>query len=93
MGKTVGEIARGMSVHEFVDWQRFAAMHPFPADLADIHGAQALALLANINRDPKKTPPFEVRSFLVIRHAAPADDPPPPTSEAERMRDALMGMD
>lgn len=81
-----------MSVHEFVDWQRFAAVHPFPADLADIHGAQALALLANINRDPKKTPPFAVNDFLVIRHAAPAEVVPA-ASEAERMRDALMGMD
>lgn len=81
-----------MSVHEFFDWQRFAMVHPFPADIADIHGAQLLALHANINRS-STTPPFQVRDFLLVRHDAVDRPASPRKTEAELMRDALMGVE
>jgi hypothetical protein len=81
-----------MSVHEFVNWKLFSLVHPFPADIADIHGAQALALHANINRSAT-TPPYQVRDFIILRHDAVDRPPTPIKTEAERMRDALMGME
>ena len=56
-----------MTVHEFLDWHRFAAVHPFPAEIADLHGAQLIATLININRHPDKSEPADARNFLILR--------------------------
>jgi hypothetical protein len=46
---------------------RFAAIHPFPAELQDMHGAQLSCLIANVNRNPAATPiPFTVTQFTVL---------------------------
>ncbi len=55
-----------MTVREFVDWQRFAIEHPFPADLIDIHGAMAFALLGNINL-AQGAAPLETQDYLLVR--------------------------
>lgn len=94
LGKTVRELADGITLQEFIDWQRFAAEHPFPADLVDIHGAMTVATLANVNRSPTART-FEVPEFRVLRpragdaQAAPAK--PPPMLEADRMMLAFAG--
>ena len=90
LGKTVAEVRATMTAREFVDWQRFAIEHPFPADLIDVHGAMAFALLANINREAG-APPLDTRDFLLVRPgrnlAPPADEKQKPAamSEADRM--------
>ena len=76
-----------MTVREFVDWQRFAIEHPFPADLIDTHGAMAFALVANINREAN-APPVDTRDFMLVRPGrtlAPDKPEKPAMSEADRM--------
>jgi hypothetical protein len=92
LGKTVAEIRDTMTVAEFVDWQRFAIEHPFPADLIDIHGAMSFALLGNIN-SAQGAAPLETQDYLLVRPGRTVDPPPPPDkpkpapvlSEADRM--------
>lgn len=83
-----------MPWREFADWQRFAEVHPFPADLIDIHGAMQMALLRNVYRD-KDAPVFRAVDFLIVRGLEPAPETKKPgrrkVSEAERMRAAFGG--
>lgn len=91
LGKTVAEVKESMTVAEFVDWQRFALEHPFPADLVDIHGAIATALAVNMNR-AEGAPPREVVDFLVLRFGlakpAPPDWAPKPGKASSTMTEA-----
>lgn len=76
-----------MSAAEMLDWARFAAFHPFPVELADMHGAQLAAIIANVNRDPKHQPtPFAVSQFMMLgqRRNAPA-----PIDEADKFLEAF----
>jgi hypothetical protein len=79
-----------MTVAEFVDWQRFAIEHPFPADLIDVHGAMAFALLGNVNQAAGSVP-LDTRDYLLVRPgrtlAPPPDENEKPAalSEADRM--------
>lgn len=52
-----------MAYTEFLAWLAFAESEPLPERRADIRHAQALALLANVNRDPKKSP-VKASAFL-----------------------------
>lgn len=75
-----------MTVREFVDWQRFAIEHPFPADLIDVHGAMAFALLGNINLAPGAAP-LDTQDYLLVRPGrtvggARAVEAPPPVDDA-----------
>ena len=65
LGRTVGEIERGMSVSELRDWQRYCAFHPLPFELDDIHSGQLLALLVNINR-AKDTPMVNAIDYMIL---------------------------
>ena len=47
-----------MSSREFTEWLAYARLEPFGSEADDHRMAQLLALIANVNRDPKrrKTP-------------------------------------
>jgi len=53
-----------MAYTEFVGWLAFAEHEPLPERRADIRHAQHLALLANVNRDPKRGP-AKATEFLI----------------------------
>ena len=74
-----------MTVREFIDWQRFAGEHPFPADLIDTHGAMAFALLGNINLAQGAIPLDPLDYVLVRRPMPPAGtvEAPPPQVAAD----------
>jgi hypothetical protein len=85
LGKTVAEIRATMTVREFVDWQRFAVEHPFPADLIDIHGAMAFALLGNINL-AQGAAPLDTQDYVLVRRgrtSAGVEAPPPVEAPGE----------
>lgn len=87
-----------MSIREFFDWQTFAATHPLPADLIDVHAARFAAMFASVHRAEGAAAPA-VRDFLLIRDRAPAAPRAHSTgsgqarrmTEAQRMRAALAG--
>lgn len=55
-----------MAYTEFVEWLAFAAIEPLPAARADLRTARLMALLANVNRDPKRRGhPYEASDFMV----------------------------
>lgn len=81
----MAELEATMTVQEFADWQRFSLVHPFPAELTDMHGAMLAAVLVNINRDPKSAP-VEVSDFMILRERKRE---PVEVTEAEKMRAAL----
>lgn len=91
LGKTVAEVKEAMTVAEFVDWQRFATEHPFPADLIDIHGAVATALAVNLNREAN-TPPHEAVDFLVLRFGLAKPEPKPAAVPAMTEADRLLSI-
>ncbi len=50
-------------------------LEPFGSDADDWRMAQLLALIANVNRDPKRRPrPFEPEEFMPVRGPRPALD-------------------
>lgn len=62
---TVGRLLREMTVKEYAHWQVFYREDPFGEERADLRAAQGHAILANVNRDPKKhDKPFEVIDFM-----------------------------
>jgi hypothetical protein len=92
---TAEDVLRRVSAHELYDWQRFAAFHPFPADLLDLHGARQTWLLAMVNR-AADVPPFELQEFRLMREPTPAPAAKPvhrgaPMLDADRMMLALEG--
>lgn len=54
-----------MAYIEFVEWVAFMEIEPLPEQRADLRNAQAMALLANVNRDPKKGKASEAADFLI----------------------------
>ena len=55
-----------VSSAEFSEWQAWLRIHPPEEDRADIRHAQLMALLANVNRDPKRTSrPYDPEDFLL----------------------------
>lgn len=54
-----------MSYSEFLEWQALYSVEPFGELRGDLRMAQQMALLANVNRDPKQRGhPYEARDFL-----------------------------
>ena len=53
----------------------FAALHqidPWGEQRADLRAGIVASTLANINRDPKKTPPFKATHFMPYHYVDPA---------------------
>ena len=72
-----------MSAREFLDWQRFEAMHqPLPDQLSDIHIGMVCSMMVNIMRSAD-TAPVKPSDFFVLRDRAPVDDG---LSEVDRLR-------
>jgi hypothetical protein len=60
----VAEWQEAMSSHEFAEWMAFAKIQPFGEVRADFRFASLQALIANTNRDPKKSKPFTHEAFM-----------------------------
>jgi hypothetical protein len=67
-----------MPVEEFIAWRAFDTISPIGGERADTHAALIAAILANVNRDPKKHDAFTLDDFNLYR-----DPPPPKTREQE----------
>jgi hypothetical protein len=76
-GRTVDEMLRAMSSAEFSDWMDVYRLDGWEeVARADQRHAEAMALTANIHRDPKKRrQPFTPADFLPPRPGAPKEDP------------------
>jgi len=73
-----------MPIAEFVDWQLFVNQgHPLPADLADIHNAMLMSLVANAWAG-KGSPTYAPKDFFVLGRSV--EKPVEPRTIAERMR-------
>lgn len=53
-----------MSSHEFAEWMAFAKVQPFGELRNDFRSASLQALIANVNRDPKKSKPLTPQMFM-----------------------------
>lgn len=63
LGKTVGELSSSLSSRELMEWMAFDSMEPIGDRRGDLQNAMLMCLLANINRDPKKSP-YRVSDFI-----------------------------
>jgi len=70
-----------VSSQEFTEWLAYARLEPFGAEADDARMAQLLALIANVNRDPKqRRTPWTPDDFLPQWGPRPEpgrDDPRP----------------
>ncbi|MDX2350406.1 MAG: DUF4035 domain-containing protein [Porticoccus sp.] len=55
-----------MSSLEFTYLKQYYALEPFGASRDNLHSAQIAAIIANVNRNPKKTKPFKVSDFMWV---------------------------
>lgn len=61
---SVAQAQREIDSHEFVEWRAFNQLEPFGEEVMDTRFARLMALLANINRNPKKSPrAFKIEDF------------------------------
>ena len=67
-----------MSSKEFTEWLAYYRLEPFGAEADDHRMAHLMALIANVNRDPKRRKtPWTPEDFLpdrVPRRSGEADD-------------------
>lgn len=62
---SVEQAQRNIDSKEFLRWMAFSRLEPFGQQADDHRFARLAALLANINRDPKKTPrPYTADDFM-----------------------------
>ena len=56
---------RRISSQQLSEWMAFGQLEPFGEERADLRMGILAALIANVNRDPKKTPqPFTPQDFM-----------------------------
>lgn len=68
LGRTVGELMRGMSSLEYTHWLELYGKEPIGPERGDYHAAQVATMLANVNRDPKRRiGPYRLSEFLLFR--------------------------
>lgn len=60
----MAEWQEAMSSHEFAEWMAFAKIQPFGEVREDFRFASLQALIANVNRDPKKSKPITSEPFM-----------------------------
>lgn len=57
-----------ISENELTEWMTFYAKEPFGDRRSDIQSAQICALLANINRNPKKrSQPYRIGEYMLFQ--------------------------
>lgn len=62
-----------MSSREFTEWLAYSRLEPFGPEADDQRIAQLMALIANVNRDPKRRKtPWTPEDFLPRRGPRPA---------------------
>ena len=71
--RSVADCQRWISSKEFTEWMAYFELEPFGDDLFDYQMAQLQALLANINRDPKKGRSYKPQEFA-LRNLAQEDE-------------------
>lgn len=55
-----------MSYAEFIDWMTYYSIEPFGGLRDDLHAAQVVAMIANVNRNPKKhKAAYKVSEFML----------------------------
>lgn len=78
----------GLTMVEYRKWMVFERSHPFPAELADMHGAMISSLAVNLVRSPGSAP-VDWRDFLFIKRVAPEVVEEEGTSEAAKFASVL----
>lgn len=58
---------------QLVEWFHFYQLEPFGEERADLRNGIACALLANVNRDPKKGKPYAPVDFMPFAEKPKAD--------------------
>jgi hypothetical protein len=64
-----------MSFQQFQEWQEFYKMDYFGSANSEMRNARLLALIANVNRDPKKKPSaYSEKDFFIYPELLPKPD-------------------
>ena len=66
MGCTVRELLGRIDSHELSEWQAYYTLDPFGEERADLRAGIIASVIANVNRDPKKGPPFKPSQFMPL---------------------------
>ena len=70
----VAQLQREISSREFAEWLAFYRLEPFGEERADLRMAVLAALIANVNRNPKKRRVFTPEDFMP-KFEPPSDSP------------------
>ena len=69
-------MANEMDSRQLQAWMAYAAIEPFGEQRADLRNAMSMALIANVNRDGKKTPrAFKPHDFMPDFEKAALSEP------------------
>lgn len=64
-----------ISGEQFSEWMAYAWLEPFGEERSDLRMGILAALIANVNRDPDKTPVFTPLDFMPKFDALPEEPP------------------
>lgn len=70
-----------MSSREFAEWMAYFRLEPFGEARADWRAAMLAALIANVNRDPKRGKPFRIADFMPEFNAESQREPSKTSAE------------
>lgn len=87
----MAEWQSAMSSHEFAEWMAFAKIQPFGELRSDFRFASLQALIANVNRDPKKSKPFTHEAFMPDFEKALDEEDEQDNPEEARLWNKVMG--
>lgn len=85
LGYTVRDLQNRIDSRELTEWIAFYNIEPFGEDRADMRQALTSCILANANRDPKKSRAFKPQDFMLVK-------PPKKEQTPEEMMALLKGI-
>lgn len=91
---TVGEMLSRMSSQEFTDWLAFSTIEPFGSQVDDLRAGTIASMIANTNRDAKRTPvpwkPLDFMPWSDVPAAANDDQQPAVPINADEARSNMI---
>lgn len=89
-GRTVAELERAISAAEVDEWMQYCALEPFGEWAAWQRIAMLCAVIANVNRNPKKQKPYTSADFMPAPpKSRKRNGPRDPLVEAELVKAAF----
>jgi len=81
-----------LDAQQLTEWEAYEVLEPFGEERGDRRSAQICQVLANVNRDSRNTPVFEIDDFMFHDLDRGKDPEESEQQSPEEMKQVLMGV-